>query len=260
MLDKAQKPQVDKDGFVSVVSSKSVHRSASMTALPRSQSDVGSQNYTTQGATVLGKTERSTSKLEHLSEANLYFSPDVCGTKAKCILKEYFVGGDTDDAVLSLHELVGVGDEGSLERGAKVIESAILYVLEMKHDEVDKFLSVYLRCAKENKLEAASFIRGLNDPLEFLSDIAVDAPLATDILIRIVAELVKEGILQFDFLLNSPEYFRTDQNAAKFGVKVMKYIGGNTVSSSEFVTVIAKLMTEEEKSSHLSVEEFINSL
>lgn len=257
-LDKTQKTRVDKDGFVSVGSSKSVHRSASMTALQRSQSDGGWQKQPARSSTVLKKADES--KLENVSEMKpMYLSPEACGEKSKCIVKEYFVGGDTDDAVLSIHELVGAGDNGSVERGAKIIESAILVVLEMKHEEADKLLTVFLRCAKENKLEASSFVRGLNDPLEFLSDIAVDAPLATAILIRIIAELVKESTVKFDFLLSSPEYFRTDQNPAQFGVKVLKAIGGNALSSSEYMEVIGKLMTEEDKTSHSSVQEFIDA-
>ncbi|KAL7503106.1 hypothetical protein ACHAXN_000944 [Cyclotella atomus] len=259
-LDK-KTAQVDKDGFVSVgsSSSKSVHRSASMTALQRSQSDGGWQKHSTARGGSSAVVKRAESKLENVSESKLHSSPEVCGEKAKCIVKEYFVGGDMDDAVLSIHELVGVGESGSVERGAKVIESAILVVLEMKQEEADKLLTVLLRCAKEKKLESSSFVRGLNDPLEFLSDIAVDAPLATAILIRIIAELVKEGIVKFDFLLSSPEYFRTDQNAARFGVKVLKAIGGDATSNLEYVDVIGKLMTEEDKTAHPSVQEFVDA-
>ncbi|KAL3801494.1 hypothetical protein HJC23_000932 [Cyclotella cryptica] len=269
-LDKAQsKPQVDEDGFVSVAPSKSVHRSSSMTALQRSQSDGGWQKYNTRGSTVMGKPElgrkssTSKSKLDNLPEtkpSTTYLSPDKCGEKAKNILKEYFVGGDIDDAVLSIHELVGSGDEGSLKRGTKVVESAILYVLEMKHEEVDKFLSVYLRCAKENIIEGSSFVSGLSDPLEFLNDIVVDAPLATPILVRIVGELVKNDIIPFDFLLHAPEYFRTDHNAAMFGAQVLKSIGGDAMSSPKFIEVIEKLMTEEDKAAHRSARDIIDAV
>lgn len=268
-LDKAlSKPQVDEDGFVSVAPPKSVHRSASMTTLQRSQSDGGWQKYNTRGSTVMGKSElgrkssTSKSKLDDLSETKpitTYLTPEECGEKSKNILKEYFVGGDIDDAVLSIHELVGSGDEGSFERGTKVVECAILYVLEMKHEEVDKFLSLYLRCAKENKIEGSSFVSGLNDPLEFLSDIAVDAPLASPILVRIVGELVKGEIIPFDFLLNAPEYFRTDNNAATFGAQVLKSIGGDAVSTPKFIEVIEKLMTEGDKGAHRSAREIIDS-
>ena len=152
---------------------------------------------------------------------------------------------------------MGVGDEGSIERWAKVVESCILSLLEMKKEEADKFLIVLIRCAKEKKLESNSFVRGMNDPLEFLSDIVVDAPLATSILISIVAALVKDGIMPFDFLLSSPEYFRTDQNAARFGVGVMKAIGGEATELAEFLGVVAKLMTEEEKAEYSTVEDFV---
>ncbi|KAL7517265.1 hypothetical protein ACHAWX_002199 [Stephanocyclus meneghinianus] len=269
-LDKAlSKPHVDEDGFVSVAPPKSVHRSASMTTLQRSQSDGGWQKYNTRGSTVMGKPElgrkssTSKSKLDDLSETKpitTYLTPEECGEKAKNILKEYFVGGDIDDAVLSIHELVGSGDEGSFERGTKVVECAILYVLEMKHEEVDKFLSLYLRCAKENKIEGSSFVSGLNDPLEFLSDVAVDAPLASPILVRIVGELVKAEIIPFDFLLNAPEYFRTENNAATFGAQVLKSIGGDAVSTPKFIEVIEKLMTEGDNRVHQSAREIIDAV
>eukprot|EP00581_Thalassiosira_minuscula_P010352 CAMPEP_0183702842 /NCGR_PEP_ID=MMETSP0737-20130205/811_1 /TAXON_ID=385413 /ORGANISM="Thalassiosira miniscula, Strain CCMP1093" /LENGTH=925 /DNA_ID=CAMNT_0025929519 /DNA_START=277 /DNA_END=3054 /DNA_ORIENTATION=- len=293
--NKQSKPQVDEDGFVSVASSKGFNRSSSMTAMHRSQSE-GFQKYNTRGSTVLkadgGSGRRpSQSKFAVLNENNSrrsskkgssnkldekaaaspekekkpveekpkvnYPTPDECGEKAKNALKEYFVGGDTDDAVLSIHELVGTGDEGSVERGTKVVESAVLLVLEMKAEDVDKFLSVYLRCAKEKKIEGEAFIQGLNDPLEFLSDIAIDAPLAIPHLASIVAELVKADIIPFSFLLNSPDYFRTDQNAADFGAKVMKKIGGDVVTSEDYIEVIEKLMTDEDKAKHSSAGDLI---
>jgi translation initiation factor 4G len=293
VLDKAQqKPQVDADGFVSVASTKGFHRSASMGVMPnRNKSSEGFQKYTTRGSVVLNKSEGgggrrpSQGKFAVLNESNSnskkgssnklaekaaqpetvdedkpkvnYLSPDECGDKAKNVLKEFFVGGDTDDAVLSIHELVGAGDEGSIDRGSKVVEQAVLMVLEMKQTDVDKFLSVYLRCAKEKKIEGQSFVTGLNDPLEFLNDVAIDAPLAIPILASIVAELVKSEVIPFNFLLDSPEYFRTDQNAADFGAKVMKKIGGDATTSEDFIDVIEKLMTDEDKAKHSSAKDLI---
>lgn len=291
VLDKAQqsKPQVDEDGFVSVApSGKGFNRSSSMTAMTRSHSE-GFQKYTSRGSTVMGKpdlgsgsrrpsqgkfavlNEKSNKKgssnnlaekaaaaqAEEKKPKSDYPTPDECGDKAKNVLKEYFVGGDTDDAVLSIHELVGAGDEGSVERGTKVVESAVLLVLEMKQEHVDKLLAVYLRCAKEKKIEGESFVLGLNDPLEFLSDVAIDAPLAIPHLASIVAELVKESIIPFDFILNSPDYFRTDQNAADFGAKVLKKIGGDATSSEDYIEVIEKLMTDEDKAKHSSAKDLI---
>ena len=117
-----------------------------------------------------------------------------------------------------------------------------------------------IQCAHENKIDVASFVHGLNDPLEFLSDIAVDAPLATMHLVRIVAELIKANILEFDFLLDSPEYFRTDQNAARFGAQVVKAMGGDAALNAGYLEVVGKLMTEEDKSSYQSVQGIMDSL
>ena len=269
-----KKPQVDEDGFVSVAKSKSVNRSFSMTAM-----DNTAKNFSTRGSTTAkpeGSRQSNQSKFAVLNESTsskksskskpieqkpkiTYLSPEECSDKAKNILKEYFVGGDTADAVLSVHELVGAGSDGSIARGTKVVEAAVLLVLEMKKEDVEKFLRVYLQCAEDNKIESESFVSGLNDPLEFLSDIAIDAPLAIPHLVSIVAELVKAKIIPFSFLLNSPEYFRTDQNAATFGAKVMKSIGEDAIKSEDFIEVVAKLMTEEDKAKYSSTNELIEA-
>ena len=184
---------------------------------------------------------------EKTSSKVVYLSPDECGKKMKNYLKEYFVGGDTDDIVLSIHELIGVGSEGSIDRGTKVIESSVLMLLEMKAENVEKFLTVITRCITENKIESKSIISGLNDPLEFLSDIAIDAPLATSHLVTIVSKIIESGTIKFDFLLDAPQYFLTDGGAAMFGCKVLKKMGGDSVSSESNIDIIEKLMTAADK-------------
>lgn len=262
-----KKPQVDEDGFVSVAKSKTVSRSVSMTAMDSSRGSTASKpsRQSSQSKFAVlhesGPSKKS-SKSKPVEEAKpkiIYLSPEECSEKAKNILKEYFVGGDTADAVLSIHELVGAGDDGSIARGTKVVEAAVLLVLEMKKEDIEKFLRVYLECAKDNKIEGESFVLGLNDPLEFLNDVAIDAPLAIPHLASIVAELVKSKIIPFSFLLNSPEYFRTDQNAATFGAKVMKNIGDEAVKSEDFIEVVSKLMTEDDKTKYSSVNELIEA-
>lgn len=184
---------------------------------------------------------------------------DVCGDKMKTILKDYFVGGDTDDAVLSIDEVVGVGHDGSVERGARMVQEGALLVMEMKESEVKKFLTVLVRCLKENKIEKESVAMGLNaDPLEFLGDIEIDAPLARSHLAAIVAEVVKEKAIALDFLLESPEYFRTDGRAADFGAKVLKAMGGEIMDAD--VDVIEKLMTEDDKTTHGTARNLLASL
>lgn len=262
-----KKPQVDEDGFVSVAKSKTVHRSVSMNAMDSTRASTAtkpSRQSSQSKFAVLHESgpSKKGSKSKPAEEAKPkinYLSPEECSEKAKNILKEYFVGGDTADAVLSIHELVGAGDEGSVARGTKVVEAAVLLVLEMKKEDVEKFLRVYLECAKDNKIEGESFVLGLNDPLEFLNDVAIDAPLAIPHLAHIVAELVKSKIISFSFLLNSPEYFRTDQNAATFGAKVMKNIGDEAVKSEDFIEVVSKLMTEDDKAKYSSVNELIEA-
>merc|ERR1712127_266438 len=86
-----------------------------------------------------------------------YQDPSVCGDKAKNILKEYFVAGDTTDALLSMKELIGAGADGSIDRGAKAVEGGILMILEMKQDDLDKFLTIIVGSYKDKQIDAASF-------------------------------------------------------------------------------------------------------
>ena len=189
-----------------------------------------------------------------------YLTPKECGDKTKNYLKEYFVGGDLDDAVLSIHELIGVGSEGSLERGAKAFEQSAMMVMEMKPSDVNKMLTVLVRCFKEKKIELESIVSGLNDPLEFLTDIAIDAPLATPNLVTIIADFVKmENGLPFSFFLNTPGWFRTDCGAASVACKVLKQ-AGDSIQSEANLKIISDLMTESDKELYPSAQDLLSSV
>jgi hypothetical protein len=181
-----------------------------------------------------------------------------CGDKTQKILTEYFVGGDTDDAVISIDELVGFGHDGSIARGAKVIEGGTLLVMEMKETEVKKFLTVLLRCFKENKIQQNSIAMGLRDPLEFLCDIEIDAPLARSHLATIVAALVEEKMVSLDFLLKAPEYFRSDGRAAHFCAMVLKKKNDEITDAD--LAIVENLMTEDDKAVHATGRDLLASV
>jgi hypothetical protein len=174
-------------------------------------------------------------------------SPDQCVKKIQSILKEYYVGGDTDDAVLSVDELVQVSvEEGAVERGAKVIEGATLLAMEGKPADVPKMLSVMVRSVVEGKIPNASIVKGWSDPLEFLGDMEIDAPLAGKHLALIIAECLKLKALELTFLVNdSPEYFRTSGKPAMFAINVLKQRGDDP--SDEDLAVVQSLMTDDDK-------------
>jgi hypothetical protein len=182
-----------------------------------------------------------------------------CGTKTKGILKEYFVGGDTDEAVLSFAELICAGEDGSVERGAKMMEAGTLMVIEMKEAEVKKFLAILSKCISDKTIEHKSIAVGLNDPLEFLSDIAVDAPLATNFLVTIVAEMITAKALELKFLLDAPEYFRSDGKPAELACKIVKKLGEEAIKSEANVAVIEKLMSEDDKKTYASAADLLSA-
>jgi MA3 domain len=188
-----------------------------------------------------------------------YPDPQECKDKAKTVFKEYFVGGDMNGAMLSIEELVGAArdheDNGCVDRGAAVIETGVLLVLEMKQQDVQKFLAVIKRCLQQKKIESASVTLGLNDPLEFLSDIEIDAPLARSLLTSIVAYWVRQEVLPFNFLLAAPECFLTDGKPAEFAAGVLKVRGDKV--TDEDLAVVEKLMTDKDKEKYSSAKEMV---
>jgi hypothetical protein len=186
-----------------------------------------------------------------------YLDPKECGGKTKNVFKEFFVGGDIDDAVLSLHELVGIGSEGHVERGAAVVEAAVLTVMEMKESDVDKMIQVFGRCLAEHKISYDSIAMGLSDPLEFLRDVEIDAPLAPKLLATIMADWMQRKALSLERLQTAPAYFLSDGRPAEFAVLLLSK-RGEPYSENE-LDVVANLMTDEERQIHPSVLEWILS-
>jgi len=248
ILDRNKPPVVDDDGFTQVTSGGSTS-SLAMAASGKTKPTGMRRAVSLSSAQLVEKKE---------VPAKTFPSADECGEKMKKILKEYFVGGDADDALLSIDEMVGFGHDGSIERGAKAIEGGTLLVLEMKAEEVDKLLTILLRCLKENKIQPKSVAMGMNDPLEFLGDIEIDAPMARTHLVKIVAALMKEKAVYIDFLLESPEYFREEGKAASFAAKVLKATGEEITDAD--VEIVANLMTENDKSAHASARALLDSV
>lgn len=192
-------------------------------------------------------------------------TPDECSKKIQNILKEFFVAGDLDDAVLSVDELVQVNEEDlALERGAKVMEGAALLVMEGKPDEVVKTVEVLKKAFVEGKILPASIPSGLADPLEFLSDIEIDAPLAGNHVAMIIAHCMASKVLELDFLKEAPEFFRTDGKPAVLACKVLKALA--KLDASEFgaategqLAVVEALMTEDDRAKYPTAQAMLEA-
>ena len=276
----SQPAEVDEDGFVAIqrtsftpkktpisaltatsklpskpVAMSSLRRAVSQPVMPHGSGGIGAAG----GESKTGEESLSASaSLPHSSAkegggaaGGVITDMETWIKKIQSILKEYYISGDTDDAVLSVEELVQTSSaEGAeagamMERGAKVIEVATLFAMEGKPADVPKMLQVMARCVSEGKIPAASIVFGFADPLEFLGDIEIDAPLAGKHLAQIVSECLKLNALTLDFLVKeSPENFRTSGLAAKFACQVLKQRG--TDPSEEDWQVVESLMTPEE--------------
>jgi hypothetical protein len=279
----SQPAEVDEDGFVSVPrvsfnSNKkssggakpaggpailvkppaqgSLRRAVSQPAMPHGGAGVDRNTNLDVDSTTTSTTGMSSLTLSTMKEAggSAVVDSAACVKKIQSILKEYYVSGDTDDAVLSVDELVqastsssSAGDVSSaaVERGARVIEGATLLAMEGIPAEVPLMLQVMVRCVSEGKIPAASIVPGLADPLELLGDMEIDAPLAGKHLVLIVTECLKLNALTMDFLVKeSPEEFRRGGRAASFACQVLRQRG--TDPSEDDWQVIASLMTPDE--------------
>lgn len=192
-----------------------------------------------------------------------YSSPADCDKSSRNVLREYFVGGDADDAVLSLRELVGLDvapdDPDAVKRGVAVLDGCLAVVLETRRENVDKYLALQRRC---DFFPVDAYVRAFHGTLEYLTDIEIDAPLAGDHLARVVAA----SNLPLDFLQTAPDFFLTDGAPARFAAKVVRAIekdGGDGERKDDPETrleVVGKLMTEDDRASFATAKELVDSL
>lgn len=271
---------VDDDGFMEIsratmkkvgskhnIPSGMVESASSIPSVPKGQKMRRAQSTPAAMSTsfTIGTPSSTPIKQKTITANNMTTAPSLpamlsieqCQSKMKSILKEYFVGGDTADAALSVHEMIQVGVDGSVERGAKAFETGVLMVMEMKEANVKQMLTVLESCVKDSKIEKEAIVQGLNDPIEFLRDIQIDAPLAASHLSLIVASLISWDAISFDFLLDAPEFFRTDGKPAAFAIEILKKKGD---SSDDELRVVESLMTEDDKKTHASAKAMFDAL
>ena len=207
-------------------------------------------------ATTAGSKKASTKQQKH-------FDVIQCGDRTRAILKEYFVSGDQSEAVSLIAEMVHINADGHIQRGTAVLSSGIFLVLEMKEVNVRKFLDVISKCLDDQKLNKASFIPALIEPLEFLRDIEIDAPQAPKLLAIVIAnwltKKVDDGetpIDSLEFLLNSSENFLRDGYPAKFAILIIRE-GDGDISEAD-IKLIQSLMTQDEICNYKNAREFLN--
>lgn len=243
----------DSDGFTAVEKSKKVSMKRTGSGL-----QVSSLQLAAAGGSTSQPQKPKPAVVEKVSPPPSvveYPNPVLCGVKMQSILKEYFIGGDTDDAVLSVKEIVGASHNGDVARGTSVLESGILFVLERKKEDVEKFLLVATRCIQEDDIPRESVVKSLNEPLEFLRDVEIDAPRAGDLLSMIIAEWIDSSFLTLDVLSTAPEFFLTDGRPASFAAQILAQF--NQPISDSDVAVVEKLLTDEEKASAPSSREWL---
>lgn len=182
--------------------------------------------------------------------------PEKCKEKTKSILRDFFVGDDLSEAIFSIKEIVGGGTEGCISRGAAVVESGILMVMEMKEENVAKFKTIVERCLSEKVLDHSSIARGLREPIAFLRDIEIDAPRAGDFLADMIAAwtVVSEGhpLSLKSIMLRQSEL---PERAAEFSAQVLALRG--VAVSDDDVELIQALFKKNGKHVEMSPKDIL---
>jgi len=184
-------------------------------------------------------------------------------SKVQNLLKEFFVVGDTDDALLSFEELVrtAVDDNHRKELTKLIVESSLLLVLERKLEDVEKTLNLLLTATARSPsiLSPPDFVAGFSDPLEFLSDIEIDAPKAGEHLVFFLSRLCKAKLVELEpLLLGAPEYFLSDGKPAHLAIRVLLSIGEEI--TDDHLGLVEKLMTDRDKEDFTSPKAILESL
>jgi len=179
------------------------------------------------------------------------------------ILKEFFAVNDTDDALLSIEELINAAvDENGRENHKKlIVESSISFVLERKQEDVEKAIDLLLAATMKEPslLRSPDFVAGLCDPLEFLSDIEIDAPRAAEYLALILFKLFEAKLVELESLLTgAPEYFLSDGKPAHLAGRVL-LLNGTEITDGQ-LDLVEKLMTDRDKEDFTSPKAIIESL
>jgi len=203
---KAAKPQVDGDGWATVnkPSAKAGGRSGGSNQGGKSTSSPKQSNSAGGFAALGGEGAATPVKAMSVEEA---------GKVGASALKEYYTSGDLVEAVSRFVE--GIGD--TLDRGAAVVNKAMDLVLnEGKDTEAEKFIQVILAAHSKGALTEGMLAKGFLAALDFLYDVAIDAPLAPKHAKNIVLAVVEGTNLELTFLVDAGEDFKFDGNAVRF--------------------------------------------
>jgi len=184
-------------------------------------------------------------------------------SKVNNLLKEFLAVGDTNDSMLSLKELVDLAVEENTRNDIKklLVESCILFVLERKKDDVEKAIKLLLAATtkESNLLNPPDFIAGLAVPLEFLSDIEIDAPKAGEYLAIILSKLCEAKLVELEPLLKgAPDYFLSDGKPAHLAIRVF-LMTEEKITDSQF-SLVEKFMTDRDKEDFASPKAILESL
>ena len=130
-------------------------------------------------------------------------------------------------------------------------------------------------CLTQGKVPMESVAFGLRDPLEFLRDVEIDAPLASKFMARMIAEWMTTTPigkpLSFSLFLQAPEYFKTDGRPAEFLKQILTCYknnnakdadsndNNNDIITDEHVNVVSQLMTDEERTTHADIRGWLES-
>ncbi|GMH93520.1 hypothetical protein TL16_g12648, partial [Triparma laevis f. inornata] len=183
-----QRPQVDSDGWATV--NKPAGRPSRQTSNGSSSNNTSLNNSNKQSsfAALAGSPNAAKTYPKPTCE------PAESGKRFQSAVKEYLTNGDINEPVTILGQVVG----GSAEHGNVAVGKAFDFALEGKASDCAAVVAIIAKGVEAGALPKKCVTSGIIESLEFLFDIAIDAPLAPKNAFNVCSKLVDAGCFDKD--------------------------------------------------------------
>jgi hypothetical protein len=182
-----QQPQVDSDGWSTV--NKPAGRSSSRQT-PNGGGNTSPNSGNKQSAFAALAASPNATK----SYPKPTIEPAESGKRFQSAIKEYLTNGDINEPVTILGEVTG----GSAEHGNVAVSKAFDFALEGKDSDCAAVVAIVSKGVETGALPKTCVTSGIIESLEFLFDVAIDAPLAPKNAYNVCSKLADAGCFDRD--------------------------------------------------------------
>jgi translation initiation factor 4G len=116
-------------------------------------------------------------------------------------------GGNVDELILSMEELSGTPDAGTI-----LVQSSADSMMDSKDTEREAIVKIISILAERGKISSEEVKNGLLDTIEFIDSFAMDAPRAFEYVGELLAPLLKIDTIDVDWICKQSETTKVEPN------------------------------------------------